>query len=95
MTTKATKGYVSKGVGSVRAGGTTGRGSRKTAAKILSAKGRTTQGAVGVGRGRGVLGGGTPDPFGRLPSPRRAAGNYGGGYARKNGSIPANAKRRG
>ncbi len=41
------------------------------------------KGKANVGRGRGVVGGGTPDVMGRSASQqtRNAKGNYGGGYA--------------
>jgi hypothetical protein len=48
-----------------------------------------------TGKGRGVLGSGWKDPHGRLPSSVQAAGNFGGGFAYKDGRRPPNADRRG
>ena len=76
--------------GSVRPGKTTG--SRKKAGVLLKSKSKAV---ANVGRGRGILGPGTADIYGRLPVQQNAAGNYGGGYAGVHRGRPKGAKRRG
>jgi hypothetical protein len=71
-----------------------GRGQKSKALTVPGPRGNASTSA-NTGKGRGVLGSGWKDPQGRLPRSVQAAGNFGGGYAYKDGRKPPNADRRG
>jgi hypothetical protein len=84
-------GNGSKSLGSRKIGAGTSGGGR--AGHLLSGKTSVGEAAAGVGRGRGVIGGGTPDPLGRLPTKQRAPGNFGGGFAYKDRRLARDRRR--
>lgn len=78
---------------SVRPGTTSNRSAGRGAVVLAN----RSHASLNVGRGRGILGGGTGDLLGRRAFPHNASGNYGGGYAGvyAKGTRPDGARRRG